>query len=144
MTRLASLILGLTLAACGSQSDEFERVADAISAPLSLEPGDAARGGELFSAREGGHCVLCHQVDGLGTPFQGDLGPALTGIGSRLSEGQLRLRLVDYQQVRPGAVMPSYFQTEDLYQVGTDYLDQTILSAQDIEDLTAYLSGLKE
>ena len=65
------------------------------------------------------------------------------GIGRTDDSGQLRLRVVDYQLVRPGALMPSYYRIHNLHQVGTAYEGETILSAQDIEDIVAYLGAQK-
>ena len=101
------------------------------------------RGQTLFISRDEGHCVLCHQIEGLDAEFQGDVGPALTAVGDRLSPAQLRLRIVDYQLVLPGALMPSYHRNHDLYQVGEAFQGETILSAQDVEDIVAYLSERK-
>ncbi len=117
---------------------------DSIPLPLADANADAAHGEALFISRDGGHCVLCHQVSGLDAEFQGDVGPALTGIGSRLSPGQIRLRVVDYEQVQAGVLMPSYYRTHDLYQVASVNDRQPILSAEEVEDLVAYLSSLKE
>lgn len=117
---------------------------DSIPLPLADTLADAAHGKTLFVSRDGGHCVLCHQVAGLDAEFQGDVGPALTGIGSRLSPGQLRLRVVDYELVQPGVLMPSYYRSHDLYQVSDAHEGKPVLSADDVEDLVAYLSSLKE
>ncbi len=112
---------------------------DAIEAPLTQTPGDAARGEQIFASRESGHCILCHQVEGLGAEFQGNIGPDLSAVGSRLTAAQMRLRIIDYQAVQPGALMPSYYRIHDLHQVGEAYSGETILSAQEIEDIIAYL-----
>ena len=115
--------------------------ADAMASPLAVA-GDPAIGRAIFSDRESGHCVLCHQVDGLEVPFQGNLGPALSGVGARLTEAQIRLRIVDNTKVNPGTVMPSYFRTADLHQVGRAYQGETVLSAAEVEHLVAWLSQL--
>jgi len=117
---------------------------DSIITPLTATAGNADRGRAVFSARESGHCVLCHQVSGLDVPFQGDVGPDLSTVGERLTAGQLRLRIADYDAFRPGTVMPSYYRTQNLRQVGAAYQGQTVLSAQDIEDVIAYLSTLND
>ena len=144
----AALVVLSVLAGCteaGAPVDPgYERVGDAIPLSLSDAPGDAARGAELFSAREGGHCVLCHQINGLDTPFQGNVGPDLSDIGNRLSAGQLRLRIVDYQEVLPGALMPSYYRKQGFNQVQDTYRDKTILTAQEIEDLVSYLEQQRQ
>lgn len=137
----------LMLAACNGAApnlnDPAKIVGDAMPDPLTELSADATRGERVFAERDQGHCVLCHIVSDLETPFQGNIGPDLSQVGTRLSAGQLRLRIVDYQIVSPGALMPSYFRNHDLYQVQNDYLGETILSAQQVEDLVAYLSALE-
>lgn len=143
----AALIGALILAACNNPPsgviDPAQIVGDTIPIALTQDPADAARGEKVFSDRNQGHCVLCHVVAGLDTPFQGNIGPELSQVGGRFTPAQLRLRIVDYQIIVPGALMPSYFRNHDLYQVQNDYLGETILSAQQVEDLVAYLSTLE-
>lgn len=117
---------------------------DEIPSPLTSVTGDAELGRLVFVEREQGHCVLCHQVDGLDAEFQGDIGPRLSDVGSRLTPGQIRLRIVDYQEVLSGALMPSYFRIHDLNQVEDHYEGKPMLTAQQIEDLVAWLSTLRE
>ncbi|GAB5457848.1 MAG: hypothetical protein Hens3KO_08780 [Henriciella sp.] len=144
VTFFAVTCLGLT--ACGDRAliPEKAIVADSIPVPLAALPGDAGNGLQVFTERTGGHCVLCHQVSGLDTPFQGNLGPDLSFVGDRLQPGQLRLRIVDYQRIKPGAVMPSYYRVEGLYQVEETYRGTPILTAQEVEDLVSYLTTLGE
>jgi len=145
----ARLVLGLIVmgTACSpateTLSDTYEIVGDTIPAALTDTPGNLENGLRVFSSREGGHCVLCHQVSGLTVEFQGNLGPDLSFVADRLSTEQLRLRLVDYEKVRPGTVMPSYYRIDALNQVGKPYRGQSILSAQEIEDVLVYLGSLK-
>ena len=117
---------------------------DTIPAALTETPGRIEAGRNTFANREAGHCVLCHQVASLDTPFQGNLGPSLDRVGDRLSAAQLRLRIVDYQRVRPGTVMPSYYRTNDLYRVEENYVGKPVLTAQQVEDLVAYMESLKD
>ena len=119
-------------------------VDDAIPASITGLPGDEDSGALIFAERESGHCVLCHQIEDIDQEFQGNLGPDLTYVGERLSPGQIRLRIVDYQRVKPRAVMPSYYRLHDLYDVGPEYVGDTYLSAQQVEDLVAYLAARKE
>jgi len=147
MRRLALVILFL-VTACESETNSIippnDIVGDTLPKSLTGYAGDPENGVKVFTARASGHCVLCHQVTGLVAEFQGNVGPDLTHVGDRLTIGQLRLRLVDYQIVKPGTVMPSYYRTHDLYNVSQDYIGDPVLSAEDIEDLIAYLSALKE
>lgn len=142
--RFSAFGLALALVACGDTAprlvSESQIVGDAIPDALTALPGDAERGSEIFVDREGGHCVLCHAIEGLEAEFQGNVGPDLSLVGDRLDPGQLRLRIVDYQIVRPGTLMPSYFRNHDLYQVADAYQGDPVLTAQEVEDLVSYLS----
>ncbi|NQY98331.1 MAG: sulfur oxidation c-type cytochrome SoxX [Henriciella sp.] len=146
MRWLASLAV-IVIASCGASETPLiqnsQITGDAIEQPLTAVPGDPESGQTLFTSRDEGHCVLCHQIDGLDAEFQGNVGPDLTLVGDRLSSSQLRLRIVDYQLVQPGALMPSYYRNHDLYQVGEAFRGETILSAQDVEDIVVYLSERK-
>ncbi|MAP93668.1 MAG: sulfur oxidation c-type cytochrome SoxX [Ponticaulis sp.] len=116
---------------------------DALPEPLIDIEGEAKEGEQIFDSRDAGHCVLCHQINGLDVEFQGDVGPELTGVGARLTPGQIRLRIVDYQRVQPGVTMPSYYRIHDLNQVGEEFEGQPVLTAEQIEHLVAFLSDQK-
>jgi sulfur-oxidizing protein SoxX len=116
---------------------------DAIVLPLVGGIPDPAEGRRLFAARDAGHCVLCHRVAELDAPFQGDLGPALDDVGARLTEGQIRLRIVDASRVNPATIMPPYYRVSGLRQVAVEHRGQTVLSAADIEHLVAWLATLQ-
>ena len=141
------LFAGLLVSACGGNDPRLvepsQIIGDAIPQPLTNIQGSADRGKIVFSERDQGHCVLCHVVQGLDVEFQGSVGPDLTYVADRLSAGQIRLRIVDYQLVRPGTLMPSYYRNHDLYQVGEAFADAPILTAEQIEDLVAYLSQME-
>jgi sulfur-oxidizing protein SoxX len=76
--------------------------------------------------------------------FPGDLAPDLKGAGSRWSQGQLRLRLVDASRLNPATIMPSYYRVEGLVRVGPAWRGKPILSAEQIEDIVAYLTTLRD
>jgi sulfur-oxidizing protein SoxX len=118
-------------------------VADAIPASLTGTQGDAARGRALVLARTS-TCILCHSGPFPEEKFQGDLAPGLAGAGSRWSEGQLRLRLVDASSLNPATIMPSYYRVDGLNRVGPAWRGKPILSAEQIEDMVAYLMTLRE
>ena len=122
----------------------FTVVGDAIPEPLSGVPGDPARGRQIVLDRELGNCLICHQVPEAGEPFQGDLGPNLAGVGRRLNRGQIRLRLVDQSRLNPATVMPPYHRIDGLNRVAATYRGRPVLSAEEIEDVVAYLATLKE
>lgn len=104
-------------------------------------PGDPARGREVFTARDGGHCVLCHSAPGIAVA--GNVGPPLAGVASRLAPDQIRLRIADITRVNPAAAMPAFHRTEKLERVATTYANRTALTAQQVEDLVAYLGTLR-
>ena len=116
---------------------------DAIPDALTGTPGDAMRGRALVLERSS-TCILCHSGPFPETRFQGDLAPSLAGAGSRWSEGQLRLRLVDASRLNPATIMPSFYRIEGLVRVGAAWRDKPILSAEQIEDIVAYLVTLRE
>ena len=145
--RWLHLVCGLALlTACQNEpSSAYPGIVDdGLPVSLTGNSGDPISGQAVFQSREGGHCVLCHRIEGLTAEFQGDLGPDLTFVGDRLSPEQIRLRIVDYEQLQSGVTMPSYFRIHDLNQVGEEYQGQTILTAQQVEDLVAYLSERKD
>lgn len=118
-------------------------VGDAVPASLTDAPGDAARGRALLIDRAS-TCILCHSGPFAEVKFQGDLAPSLAGTGSRWSKGQLRLRLVDAVRLNAATIMPSYYRVEGLDRVGTAWRGKPILSAEQIEDILAYLVTLRD
>lgn len=117
---------------------------DRVETPLGGQSGDAIRGERLVRDRERGNCLICHQIPVPAERFQGDLGPPLAGVGSRLSIGQLRLRLIDQTRINPDTIMPAYYRIEGLVRVAPRYLGQPALTAAEIEDVIAWLVTLKE
>jgi sulfur-oxidizing protein SoxX len=118
-------------------------VGDAIPDPLTNLRGDAERGRALVVDRAS-TCILCHSGPFPEQKFQGDLAPSLAGAGNRWSEGQLRLRLVDASRLNAATIMPSYYRVDGLDRVGSTWCGKPILSAEQIEDLVAYLATLRE
>lgn len=115
---------------------------DAIHRPLTAVPGDAMRGREVLSGRDA-NCLLCHAVPESGARFMGNIAPALSGVGARLSEGQLRLRVVDLSRLNRETVMPSYYRVEGLHRVAPAFRGKPVLDAQQIEDVVAFLKTLQ-
>jgi L-cysteine S-thiosulfotransferase len=122
-------------------------VGDGIPLALTELKGDAIRGRAIVANRQLGLCTLCHQLADVasanGEKFQGNLSINLAGVGARLSEAQLRLRLVDNRRVNVKSIMPAFYNVNKLTRVGNTWQGQTILSAQQIEDVVAYLVTLK-
>ncbi len=116
----------------------------AINAPLGGLQGDADRGKQLSIAPEKGACLTCHEMPIPEEDFHGTIGPSLIGIATRLSEGELRLRVVDEKLINPETVMPGYYRHPKHFNlVAEDYQGKTYLTAQEVEDVVAYLMTLK-
>ena len=118
-------------------------VGDAIPLSLTGAPGDPIRGRELIVDRSS-TCILCHSGPFPEQKFQGDLAPNLAGTGNRWSEGQLRLRIVDASRLNTATIMPSFYRVDGLDRVGSSWRDKPILTAEQIEDIVAYLVTLRE
>ena len=117
---------------------------DAIPKSLTGQPGDAARGRAIVANRSVGLCLLCHSGPIAEERFQGDLSPSLAGAGSRWSTGQLRLRIVDGSRLNADTIMPAYYKTSGLQRVARSFEGRTILSAEQVEDVVAYLATLRD
>ena len=118
---------------------------DCIPAPLAgAVAGDAVRGRALVASRQASLCLLCHTGPIPEERFQGNLAPDLQGAGQRWNAAQLRLRIVDASHFNPATIMPSYYKTDGLNRVAPAFQDKTILTAQQIEDVVAWLLTLKE
>jgi sulfur-oxidizing protein SoxX len=140
---LAAAVLGLPCVASAQGLRTYVVVGDAIPESLTGAPGDAAHGRALVLERTS-TCILCHSGPFPEMKFQGDLAPSLAGAGGRWSQGQLRLRLVDAISLNPPTIMPSYYRLEGLVRVGAAWRGKPILSAEQIEDMVAYLTSLRE
>lgn len=117
---------------------------EAIPQSLTGAKGDPVRGRAIVANRQVGLCLLCHSGPFPEERFQGDLAPDLKGAGARWSEGQLRLRIVDSGRINPASIMPAYHRSEGLVRVAPAWRGKTILSAEQIEDVVAFLMTLKD
>jgi L-cysteine S-thiosulfotransferase len=119
-------------------------VGDAIPVSLTGAPGDAGRGEKIVTNRQVGLCLLCHSGPYPQERFQGTMAPDLKGAGVRSTEGQLRLRIVDAAKINPETIMPPYYRLDGLARVAPGFRGKPILSAEQIEDVVAYLMTLRD
>jgi len=105
--------------------------------------GNPERGRQIVANRQVGLCLLCHAAPIAEERFQGDLAPDLKGVGSRLSEAQIRARIVDPSKANPDTIMPAYYKTDGLTRVAPAFRGKTIFTAEQVEDVVAYLVTLK-
>lgn len=116
--------------------------ADGIPAALTPVAGDPQRGRKIFESRAA-NCSLCHTIPGGGHLPGGNIGPPLAGVGQRLTEAQIRLRIVDPLRRNAESVMPSYYRVKGMTQVAPEYRGRPVLEPQQIEDVIAYLRTLQ-
>jgi sulfur-oxidizing protein SoxX len=135
---------GLATTSAGADKVDATTVVNgSITTPLTETPGDPVRGRAIVANRQVGLCLLCHTAPIAEERFQGDLAPDLAGAGSRWSEEELRARVVDARISNPATIMPPYRATEGLTRVAASFRGKPLLSAQEIEDVVAYLVTLK-
>ena len=119
-------------------------VGDEIPASLTGAPGDPARGKAVVTSRQTGLCLLCHSAPLPEEKFQGTIGPDLKGAGSRNTEGQLRLRIVDPRCFNADTIMPACYRQDGLERVAPAFRGKTVLTAEQIEDVVAFLMTLRD
>jgi L-cysteine S-thiosulfotransferase len=142
----AAAILICCVGAAGAEDGlrPYAVVGDAIPDSLTGVPGDPARGKAIVTSRQTGLCLLCHSAPLPEEKFQGTIGPDLQGSGARYSEGELRLRIVDSHRLNPDTIMPSYYRLDGLERVAPAFRGKTVLSAEQIEDVVAFLKTLRD
>lgn len=120
-------------------------ITDGISIDKSLtgKPGDPANGRKLAIHRKKGNCLACHKMPIPEQSFHGNIGPDLAGVGERYSEGEIRLRIVDPKVVNEDTIMPSFYRKTGFHRVLKGFEGKTVIAAQDVEDIVAYLMTLK-
>lgn len=140
-----ALILGLASASQTTNAMTY-KVVDNNSIPKSLtgKAGDPKRGKILAIARKKGNCLACHQMPIPKQLFHGQVGPTLVGVGSQYKEGELRLRVVDPRKINPESIMPSFYKSSGFHRPLKKFKGKSVLKAQEIEDIVAYLKTLKE
>lgn len=112
--------------------------------PPGAVAGDATRGRAIVANSRVSLCVLCHTAPLPDARFHGNLAPPLAGVGSRLSESDLRRQISDARGLNDNSIMPSYARTDALVRVPTAAQGKPILSPQEIEDVVAYLGSLRD
>lgn len=105
--------------------------------------GDATNGRRIVENRGLSACLLCHAGPFPAPHLQGTIGPRLDGVGGRLTDDQLRQRLIDPRRFNPDTVMPAYGPADGLTNVGASWRGRPILTEAQIEDVVAFLATLR-
>lgn len=146
-TKLKTAAFGLVLAgafAVSAQAQEmalYQVVDDTIPTSLTGKPGDAANGKKVAINRKKGNCLACHVMPIPEQQFHGKTGPSLLGVSHRMDEASLRMRVVDPKVINDHTMMPSFYKIGQ-HRVLKKFEGKTILSAQEVEDVVAYLKTL--
>jgi L-cysteine S-thiosulfotransferase len=116
-----------------------------IPAPLTVTPGDAKAGEQVAVERHLGNCLSCHEIGALSREeFHGEIGPSLDGVARRWDMAALRMIIVNPKQVfGADTVMPAFYRIDGLNRVRPEFAGKPILTAQQVEDLVAYLATMK-
>lgn len=137
-------MIGSQSAFAGGHMKTYTIKDDAIAASLTGKAGDVAKGKKLAVNRKKGNCLACHAISDLkNQPFHGNVGPSLDGAAGRYSEGELRLRMVDSKKINEDSIMPSFYKADGLHRLRKQFKGKSVLSAQEVEDVVAYLLTLK-
>lgn len=153
------IILGMAITAFGASMaiaqvapENVEFTDGAVGQSLSGTPGNPEQGKMVFGSRALGNCVGCHASNmTTDIPFPGTVGTVLDGVADRWSEAELRGIVANSKMTFEGTVMPSFYKTTGFIRPGDDYTGKAgkeplepILSAQQIEDVVAFLLTFKE
>ena len=117
----------------------------AVEASLSGQAGDAENGRKVFTNRKQGNCLACHEnADIPEQPFHGEVGPTLDGVADRWSEGELRGIVSNAKMMFEDTIMPAFYIDAGYTRPLEKFDGKSILTAQQVEDVVAYLLTLKE
>ena len=144
---LLSLILIANLAvkviSANDTLESYRITNDGINHPLKYKIGNKSRGRALVAGRKA-NCLACHMAPITEEKFQGNFGPDLRNVGNRLSQAEIRLKLIDPQYLNESSIMPSYYRYRGLHRVAEKYRNKTILNEQEIEDIVVWLESLRD
>ncbi len=149
---LPALFAGLALMAASAATagtvapDSIPIVDMELKQSLTDSQGDPVAGREAFADRKKGNCLACHANADLNDQlFHGEVGPVLDGVGDRWTEAELRAIVVNSKDFfGEQTIMPGFYTLKVGINVAEDHAGNTILSAQEVEDIVAYLLTLKE
>lgn len=144
LAAVVSLFIGFTPMSGAAQQSSSQAGLTGLPRLENTQPGNPARGRQIVRDVNNATCLICHAMPIPEEPDHGEIGPPLHGVGSRYTVEELRLRLVDPKAINPDTIMPSYFRAEGFTRVSEAFRGRPIYTAQQIEDVVAYLATLTE
>ena len=147
VTTALALLIGISgVSAETVKPGEVKIVDGALAKPLTDKAGDPAKGRQWFMGRKLGNCLACHVNSDLADqPYHGEVGPPLDGVAGRWSAEELRAIVVNSKEaLSPETIMPAFYRDSGYHRVAEKFQGKTILSAQQVEDVVAYLMTLKD
>ena len=142
-----ALLLPASIAISADVAPDVVKFEDnAVAASLTGVAGDPAAGAEVFKGRSLGNCLACHvNADMEKELFHGSVGPSMDGVAERWTPEELRAIVADAKKVfGEETVMPGFYSLNVGLTVREDLVGKTVLNAQQVEDVVAYLATLKE
>jgi sulfur-oxidizing protein SoxX len=139
---IAVASVGMTFGV-SAETVPYQIVDDGIPKSLTGKSGDAKAGRKVAYNRKTGNCLACHKLPIPEQQFHGEVGPDLAGVASRYSEAEIRLRIVNPKKFNDDTIMPAFYRDSGLTRVQKKWAGKTILKAQEVEDLLAYMMTLK-
>ncbi len=150
---VAAVLVVSAVSAQGSEITPSDVVYEdgAVAQSLTGVAGNADEGAKIMN-KGAGNCIACHEVSALNhLPFHGEVGPMLDGAADRWSEAELRGIVANAKMMFDGTMMPSFYKTDGFVRLGNAYTGKAhegdvdpLLSAQQIEDVVAYLMTLTD
>ncbi len=142
---LTALLFSAVAANADTAPDDVIYEDGAVMAALTDKAGDAANGRVIFANRSKGNCLACHvNAEWSEQQFHGEVGPPLDGVAGNWSTAELRGLLTNAKMTYEDTLMPSFYRTSGLNRTLEKFDGKTILTAQEVEDVLAYLLTLTE
>lgn len=143
-----------------------ENATAAINAPLDGLQGNAGDALKWMAHRRLGNCLACHLISKVEEMAKtqptivvavkkngkkvkmplgssGKIGPPLDGVAERYTEGELRMLVVNPKKDFPDTIMPAFHKNSGFLRPSKGCVGKAVLSAQQVEDVVAYLKTLK-
>ncbi len=140
----AAAALGVSSASAETLAPSAVSFSDgAVEQSLTGVAGNVEAGRSVFADRKLGNCLACHaNEDWSEQSFHGEVGPPLDGVAERWSAGELRGIVTNAKMMFEGTIMPSFYVDSGYGRPLEKFEGKSILSAQQVEDIVAYLQTL--